>query len=112
MPGGWLWNLSENREHEETDHRFLHFLATQVDVTARNLIVEIGVTNSIPWHDEGLPPGTNIEQGVSGGPVYLVRAHGLEILTLVGIIYEYSKELEYVKARPLTLVDAHGRIRR
>ncbi len=62
------------------------------------------------------PPGVPIVAnpdlgGASGGPVFRISEAGLDTLRLVGVIYEASQAYELVFARPLNLVDAHGRIR-
>jgi hypothetical protein len=66
-------------------------------------------STSIGWGSEALPPGTDLG-GMSGGAIYRLSETKLTELTLVGLIYEYSEESEYVLARPLSLVAEDGSI--
>ncbi len=99
MACGWPWALTVNRDHE-VDHFFLHFFSVRTDVTDRRLIVETDTSTSVAWSPMSPPPGTNIG-GMSGGSVYQVHARGLRVLTLVGVISEYSKRDEYLLATPI-----------
>ena len=108
LVGGWPWELSEMRPRS-VDHSFLHFIC-QLQVTSGGGIGAATFTeSSFPWGAESLPPGTNLG-GMSGGPVYEYVPAPIEYLRLVGIVYEYHKTAELVRARSLACVRADGTI--
>jgi hypothetical protein len=108
--GGWPWELSERGVRRST-HYFLHFIARLSSASPSNLGIVTATSKSIPWGRNSLPPGTNLG-GMSGGPVYGVSEQGLSMLSLVGIVYEYQPGFEIAFARPLSLVNADGSLRR
>ena len=106
--GGWLWNLAE-RDRDQVHHYFAHYIAKLTDHTERSTVVWIGKSTSVPWGNASIPTGANLG-GMSGGPIYRLNEEGLSVLTLVGIVSEYSVALEYFRARPLSLLGDVGQI--
>ena len=105
---GWPRALTESSEGTRT-HKFLHFITKLAESSLTNLRLLTETSTSIGWGSEALPPGTDLG-GMSGGAIYRVSETKLTELTLVGLIYEYSEESEYVLARPLSLVAEDGSI--
>jgi len=107
---GWPRALTESGKGSRT-HKFLHFITKLAECLPTNLRLLTQTSTSVAWGDEALPPDTDLG-GMSGGAIYRLSEARLTELTLVGIIYEDSIESEYVLARPLSLIDANGSIKR
>jgi hypothetical protein len=108
MVGGYIWSLSADKPASRV-HQFLHYLARLTSVTPTTIAIHTKTSDSVPWGNTALPPGTNLG-GMSGGPIYRYCETGLSHLSLVGVVFGYHKEFEVVYGRPLSLVNPDGTI--
>lgn len=110
LVGGWPWRMVEEAGGK-SHHDFLNFIGRANVVSECHVGMATFTKTSIPWGDRSLPPDANLG-GMSGGSVFRIDFDAIVPLTLVGIVYEYSPNLEQILAVPLRRVRSDGSIAR
>ncbi len=104
--GGWPGFTREERPGE-IDISFASFITRVDSASADHLAIVLNLSDAEAGGSPALPHSPDLG-GVSGGPVMLIREAEIGTMTLVGVVYEYHRSLEIVRARRASLLNPDG----